>query len=80
MNPKDEIEKSKNELMGMIAHKVHTHLVIIKEGLSLVLDEMPGRLNPEQQKILTTVKNNADRLIQSVEEILKTASDKLRYF
>lgn len=47
-----------------------------KEGLFLALDEVPGKLNPEQAKMLNTVKDNTDRLIKSVEDILKSPWDK----
>jgi signal transduction histidine kinase len=80
MGQKDELERMKNDLVGMIAHKVRTPMAIMKEGLSLVLDEIPGKLNEEQRKMLTTVKNNADRLVNSVEEILKNPSDAIKPF
>ncbi len=80
MSQKDDLEKAKNELVGMIAHKVRTPLAIMKEGLSLVLDEVPGKLNPKQTKMLNMVKDNADRLIKSVEDILQKPWDKIRFF
>lgn len=66
------LEKAKFELLTMIAHTVRTPLTIIKEGVSLVLDEIPGKLNSKQKEFLTDSKNNVDRLIQSVEQLLST--------
>lgn len=69
---KDDLEKLKNELTSMISHVVRTPLTIIKEGLSLVLDGIPGELNPEQKKFLMEVKETSDRLIESIEELLES--------
>lgn len=77
MCQKDELEESKNKLVSMIEHEIRTPLAIIKEGLSLVLDEVPGKLNPEQVKILNMAKDSVDRLIKSVEDILKNPWDKM---
>lgn len=66
---RNELEIMKDELMGMISHIVRTPLAVLKESLSLVLDEIPGKLNPKQKELLSTGKQNLDDLIQSVEEI-----------
>lgn len=67
-----DLEVVKDQLVSMISHRVRTPLTIIKEGVSLVLDEIPGGLNAEQKKFLADAKQNIDRLVESVEEILKT--------
>ncbi len=64
-----ELEIMKDEVMGMISHVIRTPLAVVKESLSLVLDEIPGKLNPKQKELLSTGKQNVDGLIQSVEEI-----------
>jgi CheY-like chemotaxis protein len=66
---RNELEIMKDEVMGMISHIIRTPLAVLKESLSLVLDEIPGKLNPKQKELLTTGKHNLDGLIQSVEEI-----------
>lgn len=58
-------------VVSTISHTIRTPLSIIKEGLSLLLDEIPGKLNPQQKKIVTVAKNNIDRLTQSIEELLR---------
>jgi signal transduction histidine kinase len=73
----DDLEKAKKELITMISHLIRTPLTIIKEGLSVVLDEIPGKLNPEQKKFLIKAKDSTDRLIQSVEKILQTPWDEI---
>jgi CheY-like chemotaxis protein len=66
---RNELEIMKDQVMGMISHVVRTPLAVVKESLSLVLDEIPGKLNPQQKELLLTGKKNVDGLIQSVEEI-----------
>ena len=66
---RNELEIMKDQVMGMISHVVRTPLAVVKESLSLVLDEIPGKLNPQQKELLSTGKKNVDGLIQSVEEI-----------
>jgi CheY-like chemotaxis protein len=66
---RNELEIMKDEVMGMISHIVRTPLAVLKESLSLVLDEIPGKLNPKQKELLSTGKQNLDGLIRSVEEI-----------
>ena len=75
--PVGDLEILKSGLITMISHEVRTPLTIIKEGLSLVLDEIPGKLNPDQKKYLTDAKENTDRLIQAVESILHTSPDEI---
>ncbi len=69
--PGNEMEILKYELMGMISHAIRTPLTVVKESLSLMLDEIPGKLNTKQKELLSTGKENVDELIQSVEEIFQ---------
>jgi twitching motility two-component system response regulator PilH len=67
----NELEKFEMKLLGMISHEIRTPLTVIKEGLSLVIDEIPGPLNAKQKELLSAGRQNVDVLIQSVEEILE---------
>jgi CheY-like chemotaxis protein len=69
--PGNEMEILKYELMGMISNAIRTPLTVVKESLSLMLDEIPGKLNPKQKELLSTGKKNTDELIQSIEEIFQ---------
>jgi len=66
-----DLEIFKYELMGMISHAIRTPLTVVKESLSLLLDEIPGKLNPKQKELLSTGKENIDELMQSIEEIFQ---------
>ncbi|MEW6003151.1 MAG: response regulator [Nitrospirota bacterium] len=69
--PGNELEALKYDLMGMISHAIRTPLTVIKESLSLMLDEIPGKLNAKQKELLAAGKENVDELIQSVEKIFE---------
>lgn len=73
----NDLETLKYELLGMISHAIRTPLTVVKEGLSLVLDEVPGKLNDQQKQFLSDAKQSADRLIQYVEKILEKPWDKI---
>ncbi|MDD5355217.1 MAG: histidine kinase dimerization/phospho-acceptor domain-containing protein, partial [Candidatus Omnitrophica bacterium] len=69
----DDLEIFKKELVGVISHVIRTPLTVIKEGLSLMLDEIPGKLTPKQKQIVTMIKENTDRLVVYTERVLKTS-------
>ena len=68
---RNELEIIKDDLMGMISHVIRTPLTVVKESLSLMLEEIPGSLNAKQKELLSTGKQNVNDLIQSVEEIFE---------
>lgn len=72
-----ELEMLTYELMGMISHIIRTPLAVVKESLSLVLDEIPGELNAKQKELLSTGKKNLDNLIHSVEELSQESWDEI---
>jgi CheY-like chemotaxis protein len=72
-----ELEFLTYELLGMISHIIRTPLAIIKESLSLVLDEIPGKLNEKQKELLSNGKQSADTLIQSIEELSRESWEEI---
>ena len=64
------IEKLKDEFIGTVSHELRTPLSITKEGISLVLDKVPGAINEQQARILTVSKNNIDRLARIINSLL----------
>ena len=73
----NDLESLKYELMGMISHVIRTPLTVVKESLSLILDEIPGQLNAQQKQLLSDAKQNADDLIQSIESIFEKSWDNI---
>ncbi len=74
---RSELEIMKDEVMGMISHVIRTPLAVLRESVSLVLDEVPGKLNPKQKELLSAGKQNLDGLIQSIEEVFEQSWDEI---
>ena len=55
-------DKIQSDFLSMVNHELRTPLASIKEGVSLVLDEVAGSLNEKQKNFLNIVKRNVDRL------------------
>jgi PAS domain S-box-containing protein len=64
------IEKLKDDFIGTVSHELRTPLSITKEGVSLILDKIPGPINDQQARILTVSKNNIDRLSRIINSLL----------
>jgi signal transduction histidine kinase len=65
-----ELDRLKSDFISTVSHELRTPLSITKEGISLVLDQIPGKINEKQEKILTTAKNNIDRLARIIDNLL----------
>jgi len=66
----EKLDQLKSDFVSMVSHELRTPLSITKEGISLVLDGVTGSINPKQGKILTTSKNNIDRLARIINSLL----------
>ena len=60
----------KDDFIGMVSHELRTPLSIVSEGINIILDEIPGRINPQQAKILTSAKANIERLKRILNNLL----------
>ena len=65
-----KLDELKSDFISVVSHELRTPLSIIKEGISLVLDEVPGKLKGEQKKILNMSKDNIDRLARIINDLL----------
>jgi PAS domain S-box-containing protein len=57
-----KFDQLKDDFIDMVSHELRTPLSIVNEGINIVLDEIPGRINEQQAKILTSAKANIERL------------------
>ncbi len=65
-----KLDRLKDEFISTVSHELRTPLSITKEGVSLVLDGIPGVINEKQRQILDAVRNNIDRLARIINELL----------
>ena len=60
----------KDEFVSMASHELRTPLSIIIGAVKLVLDQIPGKIVPEQKEILEMAMNNLGRLTRIVDALL----------
>ncbi len=60
----------KDDFIDMVSHELRTPLGIVNEGINIILDEIPGKINPQQAKILTSAKANIERLKRILNNLL----------
>lgn len=65
-----KLDQLKSDFISTVSHELRTPLAIIKEGINLVLDEIPGKINPKQGKILGVSSHNIDRLSRIINSLL----------
>ncbi|MCX5678037.1 MAG: PAS domain-containing sensor histidine kinase [Candidatus Omnitrophica bacterium] len=69
----------KDDFIDMVSHELRTPLSIIREGINIILDEIPGKINDQQAKILISAKDSIERLKRILNNLLdlsKIESDK----
>lgn len=66
----DKLNQLKSDFITTVSHELRTPLSVIKEGISLVLDRIPGKINKKQERILASAKYNIDRLARIVANLL----------
>lgn len=66
----EKLDRIKSDFVLTVSHELRTPLSIIKEGVSLVLDKVCGKINQKQEKILITINDNIDRLTRIINDIL----------
>jgi PAS domain S-box-containing protein len=66
----DRVDQMKSEFVSMVSHELRTPLTSIKGYVDMVVDGEAGNINEEQKGYLEVAKNNTDRLIDLVNELL----------
>jgi PAS domain S-box-containing protein len=66
----EQLDQLKSDFISIVSHELRTPLAITKEGISLVLDEVTGKINPKQKKILKLSKDSMDRLARLINDLL----------
>lgn len=60
---------SKSEFVSFVAHELKTPMTSIKGYTDLLLGEMPGPVNAQQQSFLSTIKSNIERMNTLVSDL-----------
>lgn len=66
----EKLSRVKSDFVSIISHELRTPLTSIKESVCLVLEGVIGPLNEDQKRFLSITKNNIDRLVKIVIDIL----------
>lgn len=65
-----EADRAKTDFVSMVSHELRTPMTSIKGYADLILMEAAGELTDDQRKFMITIKNNVDRLVTLVNELL----------
>lgn len=75
-----ELDLLKDKFVSNVTHELRTPLAAIKESVNLFLDNMMGKMTPEQEKVLQIAQRNIlrlGRLIDNILDISKLESGKV---
>lgn len=65
-----ELDEIKNGFISTVSHELKTPLAAMNMSLRLLQDKRMGELNPEQKKITESMKEEVQRLLKMVSELL----------
>jgi signal transduction histidine kinase len=63
-------EGLKDTFVETVSHELRTPLAIAREGISLLVDGIPGEINERQRSVLSTSRRSIDRLSNIINELL----------
>jgi two-component system sensor histidine kinase GlrK len=65
-----EVDDIKSDFFSHMSHELRTPLASIKEGTTMLLDGLGGEISEKQQRILTIIVQESNRLIDQVNSLL----------
>jgi signal transduction histidine kinase/ActR/RegA family two-component response regulator len=69
----EALSRTKDEFVSLVSHELRTPLTSVKGYVDLLLDGEVGDISADQREFLGIVRNNADRLIVLINELLDLA-------
>ncbi len=66
----EQLDQLKDDFVSTVSHELRTPLTTMKEFVSIVLDEIPGKINKEQKEYLNIIHGNIDRLARIIANLL----------
>jgi Amt family ammonium transporter len=82
ISERDEMDRMKNEFISTVSHELRTPLTSINASLGLMADGVVGELPDESRELVRIARDNSDRLIRLIADILdieKVESGELEY-
>jgi two-component system, NtrC family, sensor histidine kinase KinB len=67
------IDEVKSNLVATVSHELKTPLASLRLALHLLLEETVGPLEPKQVELLVDARDNAERLLRTIEQLLALA-------
>jgi signal transduction histidine kinase len=65
-----ELDRLKSDFVSNVSHELRTPLTAIRMAVDNLLDGVSGELSPTLQRYLTRVKENTDRLVRLIADLL----------
>lgn len=69
----DQLNKQKNELLGIAAHDLRNPLQVILIYSQFLIDEAAGSLGPEHLEFVRTIRRSSELMLRLVEDLLDVA-------
>ena len=67
------LDDAKTNLVGTVSHELKTPLTSLRLAVYLLLEEKVGRLGPAQRDLLETARDESDRLLRILDDLLDLA-------
>jgi PAS domain S-box-containing protein len=68
-----DIDTLKSNFTSMVSHELRTPITSIKGFIAFLLAGVGGPISPQQKDFLETIKNNSDRLLTLINDLLDTS-------
>ncbi len=67
---REELDRLRKEFISTISHDLRTPLTSIRAGLGMLEASVLGRLRPEERRLVSNVRRNADRLRLLIDDLV----------
>ncbi|MBA4187145.1 MAG: diguanylate cyclase [Planctomycetaceae bacterium] len=67
------LDQFKSDLVATVSHELKTPLTSVRLAVHVLLEEAVGSLNPKQTELLIDARDNAERLLALIEQLLALA-------